>query len=389
MKRVGSCSRYFKNSKRWQRPGQFRLVLAALFLLLFWCQPLQGRAAPGAWETKKAETQPASPDSGIVREQYRAYEERLEGIRQREDIEACGFQVIEDQVFPVTLENFGEVTFLPALDETCRRLVLFFAQEDGEVVYKTEELASNYVDRGTLKQRNRTLSAVSFQDVDQDGLTDIVLIASCAREGLRQMGEVLFAKKDGFYRDWRVSDKINRYGMNKSVDLIVAYARDRKSTEFLYTAATWEELENNGFTVIAEQCYPREFEKLGKLWVVPGKFCIADYELFLVYLINEQGYIVWSFQPMGEYDSLYALKGINCRDIDGDGMKDIMVLARYSRPGQDGETAVESDYAVYYQRTGGFSQDVEIKEQLPCQESDTMEELVKKARLYWGWKAEE
>ena len=106
------------------------------------------------------------------------------------------------------------------------------------------------------------------------------------------------------------------------------------------------------------------------------------------YLVNEQGYIVSSLQPMGDYDNLYALRGINCSDIDGDGLKDMVVLARYSYEGESGEMVVQTDYSVYYQRTGGFSADEDIKNFYRCEEDDTMEALIKKVREYWGWQVE-
>ena len=46
---------------------------------------------------------------------------------------------------------------------------------------------------------------------------------------------------------------------------------------------------------------------------MPGTYRIADYEVFLIYLVNEQDYIMSALLPMGEYDNLYALKGIICR----------------------------------------------------------------------------
>ena len=49
---------------------------------------------------------------------------------------------------------------------------------------------------------------------------------------------------------------------------------------------------------------------------------------------------------------------------------------------------VESDYSIYYQRTGGFSPDMSIKNRYRCEDDDTMETLIEKARAYWGWKAE-
>ena len=126
----------------------------------------------------------------------------------------------------------------------------------------------------------------------------------------------------------------------------------------------------------------------GQTQVVPGTYRIADYEVFLIYLVNEQDYIMSALLPMGEYDNLYALKGINCRDIDGDGLKDIIVLAKYSYEDEEHKLAVASDYSIYYQRTGGFSADTEIKSQYPCTDEDTMQTIVEKARAYWGWETD-
>lgn len=92
---------------------------------------------------------------------------------------------------------------------------------------------------------------------------------------------------------------------------------------------------------------------------------------------------------MEEYENLYALKGITCRDIDGDGLKDIVILGRYSYEDTKGESVVTSDYSIYYQRTSGFyeeNSEEDFKSKYRCGDNDTMEELVEKARAYWGWK---
>lgn len=325
-------------------------------------------------------------------QEYAVYKERLDSVGKKSDIPAQGFSILEGQTFPVLLENFREVTFLPALDEKYHRLVLFFEDEEGNIVYKTDQLEANFIKRGELAQPISGLRAVSFQDVNGDMLTDIVLITSCyneEQEGMRfKVGDVLFQKEEGFFRDWRISDKLNRFGMNGSVDFITAYVRDGKSTEYLYTASTLKELQRHGFTIFNEQCYTRDFEKMGKLQVVPGRMTIADYDVFMIYLVNEQGTIVWRFQPMADYDNLYALRGINCRDIDGDGMKDIVVLARYSSADEQGQLQIRSDFEIYYQRTGGFTTEADFKKSFSCDETTKMEDLVREARAYWGWKAE-
>lgn len=355
-----------------------RAFPVSLFLALLLCAPVRGQEAP---ET--------------VRDQYEEYRQRLSSVEEASDITACGFRLLDRQAFETTLESFGEVTFLPAMDEKYDRLVLFLAGEDGKIVYKTDQLETNSRSRGELRQPNRAIAAVSFQDMDEDGLTDIVLVTSCVNSTgeyagkTYKVGDVLFQNEKGFYRDWRLSDKINRFSMNRNIEFITAFLRGGYSTEFLYTSTSLEELLEQGFQIIPEQCYFRQFEKLGRLQVVPGTYSMAGYDVFMIYLVNEQGSIVWSFQPMGDYDNLYALKGINCRDIDGDGLKDVVVLARYSFEGQEGGSMVEGDYEIYYQRTGGFYADTDFKRSYRCGDGDTVEALVKKARAYWGWGTQE
>lgn len=333
----------------------------------------------------------AGGEEADVLMQYQEYRERLESIEYRSEIAENGFLVVESQIFPIEIAGYGEVSLVPAFEESYHRLALFFVMEDGQVVYKTDQLETNNRILGQMEQPDCSIAAVSFRDLDMDGRMDIILITACAAADgsgeVYKVGDVLFQsrKQAGFYRDYRIAEKINRFGMNKSAEVITAFVRDGYSTEFLYTAMTLRELLSQGLEIIPEQCNYRTFGKLGKLQVVPGTYRISNYDVFMVYLVNEQGDVLFSLQPMGDYDNLYALKGINCRDIDGDGLKDIVILARYSYEGDEGQLVVESDYSIYYQRTGGFSQDTEIKEAYRCGDEDTMELLVEEARAYWGW----
>lgn len=325
---------------------------------------------------------------------YQDYQERLQGIEGQWEIDGSGFRTVEEQIFPIETDCFGNVYLVPAMEERYHRLALFFVREDGRVVYRTDQLAVNHWNTGVLEQPIHSICAVAFQDLNRDGRTDIVLIAECRNKAgtyagkSYKVGDVLFQGDEGFYGDYRISDKINRFGMNRSAESIVAYVRDGFSTEFLYTALTKAELLRNGFVIAAEQDYSRQFEKLGYLEVMPGSYTVAEFSTLMIYLVDEQGNIVWSFQPMGDYDNLYALKGITCRDIDGDGMKDILVLARYSHVGDENDILIESDYEIYYQRTGGFETDTEVKKKVRCTDEDTVAGLVDKARAYWGWSPE-
>ena len=73
----------------------------------------------------------------------------------------------------------------------------------------------------------------------------------------------------------------------------------------------------------------------------------------------------------------------------GDGMKDLVVLARYSREDESGEKVVENICSIYYQRTSGFETDKGFEEYYQYTEEDTMEDMIQKIREYWGWQVEE
>ncbi len=340
-----------------------------------------------------------------VRAAYEKYIARLESVAYRQEISEKGFEIVESQIFPfepkmgLVTESDAEpeqeylsgMSLIPAFDRTYHRLALFLADVDGRILYRTDQLETNNQILGQMTQPEQEIASIAFQDLNGDAQTDIILITYCDKK--YKVGDVLFQSTDknalNFYRDYRISEKLNRFGMNKNAKAITAFVRDGYSTEFLYTALTLKQLRSQGFQVITEQCYTRTFGKLGKLQVVPGTYQIADYDVFLIYLVNEQGDILSALQPMGDYDSLYALKGVNCRDIDGDGLKDIIVLARYSYEDEEHKFAVASDYSIYYQRTGGFSADTEIKSQYQCSDEDTMQILIEKARAYWGWKTDD
>ena len=368
----------------------------------------------------------AAENTENIRALYEEYNARFAAVEDREDITEYGFETVDVHIFPVQYEIDRQkemetelvrqikaepdadikdlkmsleapLLMIPAYDRTYNRLALFFVDGEGRIVYKTDRFETNSCVLGQMRQPEQELVSVAFQDLNGDTLTDIILITSCEiGDGEKyRIGDVLFQSTKGidtegliFYRHYRISDKINRFGMNQNTDSITAFVRDGYSTEFLYTAVTLQELLAHGFQIITEQCYTRTFGKLGKLQVVPGTYRIADYDVFMIYLVNEQDDILSALQPMGVYDNLYALKGINCRDIDGDGLKDIIVLAKYSYEDEEHKLAVASDYSIYYQRTGGFSADTEIKSQYPCTDEDTMQTIVEKARAYWGWETD-
>ena len=286
---------------------QKRMIFTTICLLLslpvFLVFP--GTPVPAA---QPADDGKSSEDDSVY-EAYQEYSARLAAVSQASDIPACGFDIVEDQIFPFSLtvpadgagltdevsggpdaadetdragstgnpdaadtagpdhadtaadDDADTVYLIPAFDRNYDRLILFFADPDGTVFCKTDQLEMNYRNTGQLKQPNKSISAISFQDLNGDLLTDIIILTSCvnddgayARKSYK-IGDVLFQKGQtaGFYRDYRISDKINRFGMNKSADEITAFVRDGSSAEFMYTASTLDELTSHGMRIIEEQ----------------------------------------------------------------------------------------------------------------------------------------
>lgn len=365
----------------WYGPALLFIFLACICLTI----PAYGAAAASDLQGSGSDTIP---------QEYKLYRQRLDRVKHTTDLAAQGFDIVENQIFPLTMEGGRVLSLIPAYDKTYNRLVLFLADPTGEITFKTDQLETNDQRLGKLRQPNQRVAAVSFQDMNGDGLTDIVLITTCVNESgvyvgrPYKVGDMLFQRDGTFYRDYRLSDNLNRFSMNKSIRFISSFVRDGYSTEFLYTASTEKELLDHGFQIYENRVFTCFFEKIGRLTVVPGVYRMAEYTVFMVYLVNEDGSIAWSFQPMGDYESLYGLQGIFSGDIDGDGLTDILVLASYTYEDSRGESVVERDYSVYYQRTGGFYEDRDIKKTVLCSDNSKLSELAESLRLYWGWEAE-
>ena len=148
-----------------------------------------------------------------VAEEYVRYQSRLQNIEKITDLEENGFRLLEDQVFAMPLqkvpedtpeEAVDEVWFYAALDKRYHRLAVFIADDNGQILYKTDQLEANYCYPGELRQPIEKLASVSFQDVDNDSDTDIILIAQCHndrgdyQENSYKVGDVLFQEDGSF-----------------------------------------------------------------------------------------------------------------------------------------------------------------------------------------------
>ena len=321
-------------------------------------------------------------------DEFALYQKRMDGVITAEDIVANGFFWDDEHIFPMELVRFGAVDLLPALDTELGRIVLFFVDGGGMVVYKTDSIENNYVVPSSLKQPNIEILATKIQDLNGNGLDDIIIISACKNESgpnagkPYNIGEVLFQSETGLYRDWRLSDRINRFSMNTDFDMVRAFVRDGMSSEYLYSAQTLGQLEENGFQIIRDRNV--FFEKWGELRVVSGVCKITRHNILMVYLLDSDGRMVWNFQPMGNYTNFNWIMGTSFEDIDGDGLTDAAFLIRYDVLTEAGETVTVQDYSIYYQRTGYFYEDDAFKAAYQCGWEDTLPDIVERARVFYN-----
>jgi len=124
------------------------------------------------------------------------------------------FEPIIDQCFTVDLNSWGTVNFVSGkLVGRHIPMVFYLTNKDGDVLY-------NF---GNIAPDNMNVEAVSFQDVNKDGLMDIIIIIGFDG-GSARIATVLFQQADGsFIIDGGLNAEINVSGNNKDIETITDY----------------------------------------------------------------------------------------------------------------------------------------------------------------------
>ena len=327
--------------------------------------------------------------SNAAASDYAMYLKRFNSISTISEAKEAGYEIVGiiTDYFMTACIN-GECTVYTAVNRQYGRAAIFFIHANGDVLYKTEDLECNYFFGDSLYQPNADIAAISERDINGDGMNDILLISICLVNGNKfKIGDILFQGKDSFYRDWRISDKINRFGMNMDIGMITAFARDGQSTEFLYRTSDFAELVKGGFEPLTDQTFEMDYEKFGSVKAIPGTYTMGGHHIFMLYLINREGQVVWNFQCMRGYDNFSKMTGISFKDIDGDGWADLSVLADYMTLDDNSATYAVTDFFIYYQRDGYFFEDKDFHASYfkDMTDKEDMEGIILAARKYWGW----
>lgn len=126
-----------------------------------------------------------------------------------------GFSHIESQSFMVNLNSWGNVKFVSGKLTAGNHIpvVFYLTNKDGEILYDFDANLPYNVD----------VKAVSFVDVNKDGLKDIIIIVA-GNDGSGQLATVYLQKADGsFTNDHKLDKEINDSGSNKDIKTVLNY----------------------------------------------------------------------------------------------------------------------------------------------------------------------
>nr|WP_314464188.1 hypothetical protein [uncultured Clostridium sp.] len=134
-----------------------------------------------------------------------------------------GFQPIEDQSFMADLDSWGKVKFVSGKLTAGSHIpaVFYLTDEEGNIFYQFNTTFPYSVD----------VEAVSFKDLNKDGLKDIIIIVSDQYEGSSGLpiANVCFQQEDGtFMTDYELCQEINDSGNNKDIKTVTNYVMNKK-----------------------------------------------------------------------------------------------------------------------------------------------------------------
>ena len=125
-----------------------------------------------------------------------------------------GFSLFKDQTFMVNLDSWGTVKFVSGKLTAGSHIptVFYLTDKDGNILYDFD-----------MNPYNSDVKAVSFADINKDGLKDIIIIVA-GNDGSGTIATVFFQKANGiFANDNKLDQEINASGKNKDVKTITSY----------------------------------------------------------------------------------------------------------------------------------------------------------------------
>lgn len=129
-----------------------------------------------------------------------------------------GFTSFKDQSFTVDLNSWGNVRFVSGKIKGVKRIVtvLYLTNKDGDILY----------DFGSPFPYDVDVKAVSFKDVNKDGLKDVIVLLSDGYDSSSeiQLARVFLQKADGLFMiDDELNQELNDSGNIKNIKTVADY----------------------------------------------------------------------------------------------------------------------------------------------------------------------
>lgn len=126
------------------------------------------------------------------------------------------FTPFKDQCFTVNLNSWGNVNFVSGKVTGGKHIptLFYLTNKNGDILYNFDSPFPYSV----------TPKAVSFKDINKDGLKDIIIIVSANEDSSSSIAKVFFQKADGsFNNDGKLDQEINSSGNNKNIKTVSDY----------------------------------------------------------------------------------------------------------------------------------------------------------------------
>jgi hypothetical protein len=166
----------------------------------------------------------------------RIFEQAKESNNQENNLytlEKKGLQIIEDQCFWIELKNWGKVKFVSTQSfiEGISKVNFYLIDDKKNILYYFPDSYGN--DFWHFEK----LRAVSFKDMNKDGLKDILIIAEyitgIGKEGVIPfpIGSIYFQKEKVFINVPELDEAINDSKKNENIDMLLKFMKS-KNVEF-------------------------------------------------------------------------------------------------------------------------------------------------------------
>lgn len=158
------------------------------------------------------------------------FEQIFSAVENLKELQGKGLQIIEEQSFAINLENWGEVEFISAamddkVESMLDKVKFLLVDQENSIIYRFPDFSDYWF--------FEELRAVSFSDVNSDGLKDVIIIADfttgVGREAVIPFPvcKIYFQQDKSFRRLVELDDQINGASKNENIEMVLEFVKDK------------------------------------------------------------------------------------------------------------------------------------------------------------------